>query len=64
MGRFRAKAHRHKGDVRFFQRASVKLGKFREKFKGRLGKPVILYAKDVLEKDGVQHLPLFMASFL
>ena len=42
----------------------VSLDKFREKFKGRLGKPVILYAKDVLEKDGVQHLPLFMASFL
>ena len=40
------------------------LDKFREKFKGRLGQPVILYAKDVLEKDGILHLPLFMASFL
>lgn len=40
------------------------LDKFRAKFKGRLGQPYILYTKDVMEKDGIVHLPLYMAMFL
>ena len=40
------------------------LDKFRAKFKGRLGQPYILYTKDVMEKDGIIHLPLYMAMFL
>ena len=40
------------------------LDKFREKFKGRLGRAYILYSKDVMEKDGILHLPLFMSAFL
>jgi hypothetical protein len=34
-GRFRAKANRHKGSVRFFQRASVKLGRDRSSAEGK-----------------------------
>ena len=40
------------------------LDKFRAKFKDRLGHPYILYTKDVMEKDGIVHLPLYMAMFL
>ena len=40
------------------------LDKFTAKFKDRLGQPYILYTKDVMEKDGIIHLPLYMAMFL
>ena len=40
------------------------LDKFRAKFGDRLGQPYILYTKDVMEKDGIVHLPLYMAMFL
>lgn len=40
------------------------LDKFRAKFGDRLGQPYILYTKDVMEKDGIIHLPLYMAMFL
>ena len=40
------------------------LDKFRAKFGDRLGESFILYAKDVMEKDGITHLPLYMASLL
>lgn len=40
------------------------LDKFRAKFGKRLGEPVILYTKDLMEKDGILHLPLYMAMFL
>ena len=40
------------------------LDKFRAKFKDLLGQPYILYTKDVVEKDGIVHLPLYMAMFL
>ena len=40
------------------------LDKFTRKFKDRLGQPYILYTKDVMEKDGIIHLPLYMAMFL
>jgi hypothetical protein len=34
------------------------------KFKGRLGDAYIFYTKDVMVKDGIRHLPLYMAMFL
>lgn len=40
------------------------LDKFRAKFGDRIGEPFILYTKDVLKKDGITHLPLYMASCL
>ena len=40
------------------------LDKFRKKFSSKIGTPYILYPKDVMEKDGVWHLPLYMAMFL
>lgn len=40
------------------------LDKFRSKFGDRLGRAYILYTKDVMEKDGIIHLPLYMAMFL
>ena len=40
------------------------LTKFMKKFKGRIGQPYILYSKDILVKDGIVHLPLYMAMFL
>lgn len=40
------------------------LDKFRSKFGGKLGQSYILYTKDVLVKDDVIHLPIYMAMFL
>ena len=40
------------------------LDKFRRKFKDRLGDAFILYTKDLMVKDGIRHLPLYMAMFL
>lgn len=40
------------------------LDKFRNKFRGKIGQPYILYTKDVLVKEDVIHLPLYMAMFL
>lgn len=40
------------------------LDKFRDRFKKSIGRPYILYTKDLMEKDGILHLPLFMAMFL
>ena len=40
------------------------LDNFMKKFSNRLGTPYILYMKDVMEKDGIVHLPLYMAPFL
>lgn len=42
----------------------VSLDKFRAKFGKRLGESFVLYTKDVMEKDGIVHLPLYMAMFL
>jgi len=44
--------------------AHSSLTKFRKKFAGRIGQSYILYTKDVLVKDGIVHLPLYMATFL
>ena len=40
------------------------LDKFRTKFDGSIGQSYILYTKDIMDKDGILHLPLFMAMFL
>ena len=40
------------------------LDKFRKKFSNKIGASYILYQKDVMQKDGVWHLPLYMALFL
>ncbi len=40
------------------------LDKFRKKFSHKIGASYILYPKDVMEKDGIWHLPLYMAMFL
>ena len=40
------------------------LDKFRRKFSHRLGESYIIYSKDLMIKDGVTHLPLYMAMFL
>ena len=40
------------------------LDKFIRKFAGRIGTPYILYTKDVMEKNDIVHLPLYMTQFL
>ncbi len=40
------------------------LDKFKTKFKNRIGQPYVLYQKDLLEKDGVLQLPLYMSFLL
>lgn len=40
------------------------LDKFIQRFGKRLDERFILYAKDVMVKDGITHLPLYMAMFL
>ena len=45
-------------------RSHSSLDKFRKKFSHRLGNSYILYPGDVLMKDGIWHLPLYMAMFL
>ena len=45
-------------------RAHSSLDKFRKKFSRTLGDAIILYTKDVMVKDGVMHLPIYMAMFL
>ena len=45
-------------------RAHSSLDKFRRKFASKLGNSYIIYQKDVLVKDGVIHLPLYMAMLL
>ena len=45
-------------------RSHSSLDKFRKKFSSKLGTSYILYPKDIMEKDGIWHLPLYMAMFL
>lgn len=40
------------------------LDKFMNKFKGRYNDPYILYTKDLMIKDGILHLPVYMTIFL
>ncbi|MCL1981553.1 MAG: DUF4143 domain-containing protein [Clostridiales bacterium] len=44
--------------------AHSSLDKFRQKFGDALGEAYILYTKDVMLKDDVVHLPVYMAMFL
>ncbi|MGM9607274.1 MAG: ATP-binding protein [Oscillospiraceae bacterium] len=45
-------------------RSHSSLDKFRKKFSSKIGNSYILYTKDVMEKDGIIHLPIYMAMFL
>lgn len=45
-------------------RSHLSLDKFKIKFKKRIGETFILYTKDVMLKDDIIHLPLYMAMFL
>jgi len=40
------------------------LDKFKRKFKSKLSNSYILYTKDVMIKDDIIHLPIYMAMFL
>ena len=40
------------------------LDKFKNKFSSKIGNSYILYSKDVMIKDGIFHLPFYMAMFL
>lgn len=40
------------------------LDKFMSRFRGKIGQPYILYTKDILIKENVVHLPIYMARFL
>lgn len=40
------------------------LDKFKTKFSSKIGNSYILYSKDVMVKDGIIHLPFYMAMFL
>lgn len=45
-------------------RPHASLDKFQAAFGKRLEQPVILYTKDVMESDGILHLPLYMVGLL
>lgn len=45
-------------------RSHASLDKFSMKFADRIGERIILYTKDVAERDGVIHLPIYMVMFL
>ncbi|MCM1049198.1 MAG: AAA family ATPase [Clostridiales bacterium] len=45
-------------------RSHSSLDKFRNKFSSRIGNSYILYTKDLAIKDGILHLPVYMAMFL
>lgn len=45
-------------------RSHASLDKFKNKFSDKIGTSYILYSKDVMEKDGIWHLPLYMAMCL
>lgn len=45
-------------------RSHSSIDKFYKKFSDRLGERYILYTKDVMVKDGITHLPLYMTMFL
>jgi predicted AAA+ superfamily ATPase len=45
-------------------RSHSSLDKFAMKFADRIGERIILYTKDVMERNGIIHLPIYMAIFL
>lgn len=40
------------------------LDKFRNRFSDKIGQPYILYTKDIMVKEEIIHLPIYMAMFL
>ena len=40
------------------------LDKFKAKFSKRIGESFIVYTKDVMVRDGITHIPIYMAMFL
>ncbi len=42
----------------------VSLDKFREKYHTHLGNSYVLYTKDIMIKNGIIHLPIYMSMFL
>lgn len=40
------------------------LDKFRNKFSSKIGNSYVLYSKNIMIKDGIIHLPFYMAMFL
>lgn len=47
-----------------YYRSHASLDKFRRKFSSKIGDSIILYTKDLMIKDGILHLPLYMAMLL
>lgn len=45
-------------------RSHSSLDKFTKKFSSKIGNSYILYTKDLMIKDGILHLPIYMAMFL
>lgn len=45
-------------------RSHASLDKFAKKFADRIGERTILYSKDVAQRNGIIHLPIYMAMFL
>lgn len=45
-------------------KSHASLDKFRAKFSSKLGNSYILYTKDLMIKDGIVHLPVYMAMYL
>lgn len=45
-------------------KSHASLDKFKNKFSSKLGDSYILYTKDVMIKDGIIHLPIYMSMFL
>lgn len=45
-------------------RSHASLDKFRRRFSSVIGNSYILYTNDVMNKDGIIHLPLYMAELL
>lgn len=45
-------------------RSHASLDKFINKFSSKIGTPYILYTKDLMVKDNILHLPIYMAMFL
>lgn len=45
-------------------RSHASLDKFRTKFSSKIGDSIVLYTKDLMIKDGILHLPLYMTMLL
>ncbi len=45
-------------------RSHASLDRFALKFADRIGERIILYTRDIMERDGIVHLPIYMSMFL